>query len=419
LRLSAAQVGRDAPIQGLKTYFTPATVTDGFTSGILFPIDNSAGYQISSPIAVLGNPDLKAEKTNSYEIGADLGFLQNRITFNATAYYSKSTDVILTVPIAYTSGFGAKLLNAATLRNKGLELTLTGTPVKTADFNWDITINWSKNVNKVVSLAAGVPKVLIAGFQNGEIDAIAGKAFGQIYGSVYQRSDPNDMNSPLLINDDKGDPGYGMPIVSAQNAPVGDVNPDWTGSAINTFTYKGISLSAQLDIRQGGKIWNGTRGAMSYFGTSAETLNRNQAHLFQGVLGHMSASGDVVHYAADGVTEIAKPGTANTITKSYNQYYWQNIGSSFIGPAEASVEDGSFVRLRQVSLSYTLPKELLQKIHFSTATISVFANNPKLWTNYTGVDPETSLAGPANGQGLDYFNNPGIKSYGVRLQLGL
>ncbi|HSC36967.1 MAG TPA: hypothetical protein VLD19_03810, partial [Chitinophagaceae bacterium] len=273
--------------------------------------------------------------------------------------------------------------------------------------------------NKVVSLAAGVPKVLIAGFQNGEIDAIAGKAFGQIYGSVYQRSDPTNMNSPLLINDTKGDPGYGMPIVSSQNAPVGDVNPEWVGSAINTFTYKSFSLSAQLDIRRGGKIWNGTRGALSYFGTSQETANRNSPVTFNGVLGHLDATGAVVHYDPTGTIEIAKPGTANTVATTYNQYYWQNIGSSFIGPAEASVEDASFVRIRQVSLSYALPKELLQKIHFSNATISVFANNPKIWTKYTGVDPETSLAGPANGQGLDYFNNPGTKSYGIRLALGL
>jgi len=419
LRLSAAQVGKDAPIQSLKTYFLQGSITDGFTTGIQFPIGGNAGYQISSTTATIGNPNLKPEKTNSYELGTDLGFLQNRIVLNATAYYSKSTEVILTVPIAYSTGWAAEVLNAATITNKGLELTLTGTPVKTTNFNWDITVNWSRNVNRVVSLATGVPKVLIAGFQNGEIDAIAGKAFGQIYGSVYQRSDPNDMNSPLLINDNKTDQGYGMPIVSAQNAPVGDINPEWVGSVTNTLNYKNISLSAQLDVRHGGKIWNGTRGALSYFGTSQETTNRGQAVTFPGVMGHLDANGNVVHYDASGTVEIAKPGVANTTATSYSQYYWQNIGSSFIGPAEASVEDGSFVRIRQVTLSYTLPKELLQKIHFSNATISVFANNPKIWTKYKGVDPETSLAGPANGQGLDYFNNPGTKSYGVRLALDL
>ncbi|HTE26453.1 SusC/RagA family TonB-linked outer membrane protein [Flavitalea sp.] len=419
LRASFAQVGKDAPIQGLQTYFKGATINDGFTTGIQFPINGNAGYQYSSPISVIGNPDLKAEKTNSYEIGTDLGFLQNRVTLNATYYYSKSTDVILTVPIAYSTGFASQLLNAATITNKGFEITLNTTPIKTSDFQWDLNFNWARNVNEVVSLAEGVPKVLIAGFQNGEVDAIAGKAFGQIYGSVYQRVDPNDLNSPLLINDNKSDDGYGMPIVSTQNAAIGDINPDWTGSAISTLRYKTITFGFQLDVRQGGDIWNGTRGAMSYFGTSAETSNRNMPVTFDGILGHLDANGNVVHFAPDGVTEVPKQGAPNTVATTYNQYYWQNVGSSFIGPAEASVEDASFARIRQISLGYEFSRAWLQKAHISNLGITLFANNPKLWTDYTGVDPETSLAGPANGQGLDYFNNPGIKSWGIRLSLGL
>ncbi|MGN6532450.1 MAG: SusC/RagA family TonB-linked outer membrane protein [Ginsengibacter sp.] len=419
LRVSAAQVGKDAPVQGLLTYFGQASINDGFTTGVQFPINGNSGYQISSTISVIGNPDLKAEKTNSYELGTDLGFLNNRIVLNATAYQSKSTDVILIVPIAYSTGFASQLLNAATISNRGLEITLSTTPVRTKDFKWDLNFNFSTNQNKVVSLATGVPKVLIAGFQNGEIDAIAGKAFGQIFGSIYQRSDPTNMKSPLLIDDNKADPGYGMPIVSTQNGAIGDINPKWLGSAITNLSYKGISVGAQLDIREGGKIWDGTRGAMSYFGTSAESGNRNQPVTFQGVLGHMDANGNVVHYGPDGVTEIPKGGSVNTVATTYSQYYWQNVGSSFVGPAEPSVEDGSFIRIRQISLSYELPIDVISKAHFTSVSLTAFANNPFLWTKYQGVDPETSLAGPANGQGLDYFNNPGIKSYGIRLNIGL
>ncbi|MEO8413737.1 MAG: SusC/RagA family TonB-linked outer membrane protein [Ginsengibacter sp.] len=417
IRMSAAQVGKDAPVQGLLTYFGQALIADGFTTGIQFPINGNAGYQLSSTIATIGNPDLKAEKTNSYELGTDLGFWQNRVVLNATAYYSKSTDVILIVPIAYSTGFAAELLNAGTITNKGLEITLNTTPIKIKDFRWDLNFNWSRNINKVTALAEGVPKVLIAGFQNGEVDAIAGKAFGQIYGSVYQRSDPDNMKSPLLINDIPGDPGFGMPIVSAQNAAIGDINPDWTGSVINTLTFKGISIGVQLDTRQGGVIWNGTRGAMSYFGTSAESGNRNAPVTFNGVLGHLNAGGNVVHY--EGATEVSKAGSVNTNVTTYNQYYWQNVGSSFVGPAEPSIEDASWTRIRQVSLGFELPKSLIQKAHFTNVSLTVFANNPFLWTKYKGVDPETSLAGPANGQGLDYFNNAGTKSFGMRLSLGL
>lgn len=421
LRASFAQVGKDAPVQGLDTYFGKANITDGFTTGIQFPINGYSGYQISSTISTIGNPELKAETTNSYELGADLGFARNRVVLNATAYYSKSTGVILVVPIAYSTGFSSQLLNAATITNKGLEVTLSTTPVKTADFRWDLNFNFARNINKVVSLATGIPKVLIAGFTNGEVDAIAGKAFGQIHGSVYQRSDPDDFNSPLLINDDKiNDPEhYGMPIVSTENQAIGDINPDWTGSVITSLSYKGFTLSGQLDVRQGGDIWNGTRGALSYFGTSAESANRNTPVVFKGVLGHLNEEGQVVHFADDGVTEIAKPGGENNVETSYNQVYWQDVGSSFVGPAEASVEDGSFVRIRQLSLGYELPQKLLESGPFTNVSVTLFANNPVLWTKYSGVDPETSLAGPANGQGLDYFNNPGTKSYGIRLNVGL
>lgn len=419
LRGSYAQVGKDAPIQGLATYFGGASITDGFTSGIQFPINGNAGYQISSTTATIGNPNLKAEKTNSFEIGTDLGFFKSRVNLNATYYYSKSSDVILVVPVAYSTGFAAELLNAATLTNRGFEVTLNTTPFKTNQWRWDLNFNWSRNINKVVALTPGVPKVLIAGFQNGEIDAIAGQPFGVIYGSQYVRSDPSNPHSPLLINDSKNDPGYGMPIVSTQNAALGKVDPEWIGSVITNLAYKDFTLGAQVDIRNGGHLWNGTRGALSYFGTSQETANRGTSTTFQGQAGHLNTAGAVVHYAPDGVTEIDKPAGPNAVSATYNEYYWQNIGSSFIGPAEPSVEESSFVRIRQISLSYQLPKSFIQKAHFTNLSLTIFANNLKVWTKYKGVDPETSLAGPANGQGLDYFNNPGTKSYGIRLNLGL
>ena len=426
LRLSYAQVGKDAPAQGLQTYYQPTSISDGFTSGIQFPVNNGVpigSYQITSTSSVIGNADLKPEKTSSYEVGLDLGFLKSRINFTGTYYYSKTTEAIFTVPYTYSTGFASKLLNAGEITNKGFELSLNTTPVRTRDFTWDLNFNWSNNRNKVSKLYAGVDKVLIAGFQNGEIDAFAGKPFGQIYGSVYVRAnaDANNKTSTtgdLLINDNPADAGYGQPMVASQNAIIGDINPKWQGSVINNFTFKGITLGFQIDVRRGGDIWNGTRGALSYFGTSKESANRGASAIFKGLTGHVNGNGDIVHYAADGTTETAGPGAANTASSVYDQNYWQNIGSSFGGPSEVSVEDGSFIKLRQVSLSYALPKSLTGKT-FNSLSLTVFANNIILHTKYTGVDPETSLAGPANGQGLDYFNNPGVKNIGVRLNVGL
>lgn len=426
LRLSYAQVGKDAPVQGLQTYYRPTSISDGFTSGIQFPVNNGqpiGSYQITSTTSVIGNTDLKPEKTSSYEAGLDIGFLKSRVNFTGTYYYSKTTQAIFTVPYTYTTGFASKLLNAGEITNKGFELSLNTNPVKTRDFSWDLNFNWSNNRNKITQLYQGVEKILIAGFQNGEIDAFADKPFGQIYGSVYVRANSGannktSTNGDLLINDDKNDQGYGKPIVASQNAIIGDINPKWQGSVINNFTYKGISLGFQVDVRHGGDIWNGTRGALSYFGTSKESENRGTSSVFKGLTGHVNASGDVVHFAADGTTEVAGPGAANTTASVYDQYYWQNIGSSFVGPSEVSVEDGSFIKLRQVSLTYALPKSVTGKT-FDNLSLTIFANNFLIHTKYTGVDPETSLAGPANGQGLDYFNNPGVKNYGVRLNVGL
>lgn len=424
LRASFAQVGKDAPIYGLTTPFFNANFKDGFTNGITFPMTGVPGYQISSGVTTIGNENLKPENTYSYELGADLGFLQNRISLNATAYYSKSTDVIFPVSIPYSTGFAAKLLNAATLTNKGLELTLNTTPLKLNNgLRWDLNFNWSRNISKVTALAPGFNRFTISGFGGGEaeVDAVVGQPFGVIYGSTTPHTNLNDLKSPLVIGDDKSSPDYGMPLYGGQgpNQVIGNPNPDWIGSVISTLGYKHFTFGFQIDIKHGGDMWNGTRGALANKGTAGETSNRGTPTVFNGLLGHLDANGNVVHFAADGVTEIAGPGAKNTMQSSYSQFYWQNVGNSFGGGQETDIENAGFTRLRQVSLSYELPKNVFGKGTFTNMSVTVFANNLILWTKYDGVDPETSLAGPANGQGLDYFNNPGTKSYGVRLNIGL
>jgi hypothetical protein len=187
------------------------------------------------------------------------------------------------------------------------------------------------------------------------------------------------------------------------------------------YSYKGFSLGFQIDVRDGGDIWDGTRGALDYFGTGSATANRGQTTVFSGVQGYIAQSGpntgQVVHLM-DGA-ETLGAGPVNNITATYNQYYWQNIGSSFIGPTEADVVSSSFVRLRTISLGYAFPESVVKKMHLNGLMITVFANNALLSTKYPGVDPETSLVGAASAQGIDYFNNPGTKSFGIRLNVTL
>ncbi|MEO9021444.1 MAG: SusC/RagA family TonB-linked outer membrane protein [Ginsengibacter sp.] len=424
LRASFAQVGKDAPAYSLTTPYTSASFKDGFTNGITFPVNGIGGYQISSAIVTIGNLDLKPENTYSYELGTDLQFLHNRIGLNATAYYSRSSDVIFPISVPYSSGFAGKLLNAATIDNKGLELTLTTTPVKLDNgLRWDVNFNWSRNINKVISLAPGFDRFFIGGFGGGEaeIDAVAGQPYGMIYGSTTPHAVTGDLKSPLLISDIKDDPGYAMPLAGGAGPleVIGNPNPNWFGSVISNLSYKGITFGFQIDVKDGGDLWNGTRGALANKGTAGETSNRGNPVTFNGLLGHLNDNGDVVHYDKDGVTELPGPGAPNTTAATYSQYYWQQIGNSFGAGQETDVENGGYTRIRQVSFSYKFNNNVFGKNHFTNLSITIFANNLKIWTKYDGVDPETSLGGPSNLQGLDYFNNPGTKSYGVRLSLGL
>ncbi|MBV9960868.1 MAG: SusC/RagA family TonB-linked outer membrane protein, partial [Parafilimonas sp.] len=430
LRASFAQVGKDAPIYSLNTPFiSPATFTDGYTVGLTYPLDGVAGSQISSATTVVGNPDLRPENTFSYEGGFDLGFLKDRFSLSATAYYSNSKDVIITSQVPYSSGFAARLVNAAQITNRGLELTLNTTPVKTSyGLRWDVNLNWSTNKNKVVKLAPGLQQIRLGGFGGGEaeVDAFAGQPYGVLYGATAAHANLNDIHSPFLIDDEKTDasgdpnPSYGQ-LISGAVGPaqiIGDINPKWLGSAISNLSYKGFTFSFQIDVREGGDIYNGTVGALVARGLSAKTANRGTPTVFQGLLGHLNNNGEVVHFDKDGVTELPGPGAPNTIQSQYDQNYWQFAGNSVNGGQEIDIEDGSFVRVRQVSLTYQLPSTLFKK-RSNNISLTLFANNPFLWTKYNGVDPETSLGGPANGQGLDFFNNPGTKTYGVRLNLGL
>ncbi|HWY98136.1 MAG TPA: hypothetical protein VNY36_03525, partial [Bacteroidia bacterium] len=248
-------------------------------------------------------------------------------------------------------------------------------------------------------------------------EALPGKSFGQIYGTDYVHVNPNDQTSALLINDVPG-AGYGYPIVGSKSVALGNTQPKWIGGLSNTFTYKNLSLGVIMSIREGGDIWDGTLGAMEYFGTADQTSNRNGTEVFAGNMGHLDGSGNVVHQTS-ATTTASGAGATNSTAAATNEYYWQNIGGSFVGPSSTAVFDGSYVRISQINLSYELPKRIVRKAHFTRIALTAYATNPFLWTKYPGVDPETSLAGPANGQGLDYFNNPGTKSYGLRLNLGL
>ncbi len=407
LRLSWAQVGNDAPPYVLNTVFVPSVIGDGWTSGVAFPMPDRSGNLVNAygNSFTLGNANLKPEKVSSFEIGADLRFINNRVALDVTYYKSVSKDQIVPAPIAGSTGHTVSYLNTGRLDNWGYEVMLGLTPVKTNDLKWDVGVNWSMNRSEVKELAPGVDILYLGGFEGAAIYAVTGEQYGSIFGTRWLR-DP--ATGQIIIDDGTlGQEGY--PVMDAQAGVVGDVNPDWIAGISTSVSWKEFSLFALLDIRQGGQIWNGTRGALNNFGMTLESgENRTQTTVFEGIRGYIDENGNLV-------TE-----GPNTVEVPLDEgWYRFGNGSGFVGPIEQYVEDGSYIKLREVALTYTLKPQWLEKTPIASMDVSLIGRNLWLSTDYTGVDPETSLVGATNAQGMDYFNNPGTRSMGVSLRLNL
>lgn len=392
LRASYAIIGNDAPIFATDQYYARAAAGDGWTTtAISFPAFGTPAYSMGTTLA---NPDLKPETSTSFEVGADLRFLNNRIGLDITYFDLKNEDLILAVPIAGSSGYTFANLNAASMVNKGIELVLRLTPVKTSAFSWNADFNFTKLTNEVTKLADGVSSVFLGGFVGKQVRAVAGNPYGSIFGTDFVR----DENDNMVIQDDPSKPGYGYPINDPLDKNIGNVLPDWTLGINNMMSYKNITFTFLWDIKKGGKMWNGTRGANINFGMTPSTEDRGRSYIFDGVL---------------------SDGSPNNIVVQPDQAWLTTLGGGFNGPGRPYVDDTDWLRLREVTLSYRLPKDLVGKIGMRNAEVFLSGKNLLLFTPYDGVDPETSLYGASNAQGLDYYNMPGVKSlmFGLKLNL--
>jgi len=390
LRLAYAQSGISPQPYTSKTYYLAPFITDGFTNGVSFPYLGNNGMGINS---TLGNPDLKPERVSGKEIGADLRFFLGRFNIDFTYYDQLTTDILVLRPIAASTGFRFMESNTGEMSNKGVELIVSGDPVKTSAFTWNISVNWARNKNKVLKLAEGVNEIsLETGFTDIASYAIVGDAYSAFYGTKWVR----DGHGNLVI-----DPSTGLPYSEPLEANIGNPFPDWFGGLRNEFTFKGLTLSALLDVRQGQSIWNGTIARLHRIGRTAESANRERMYVIPGVLSTgTDANGNPI------------PGTErNNVEISAYDYFTSYIGDVASAAKEQSIYDGSWIRLREVGLSYRF--NLKGKVPI-VKDLSLGFTGRNLWlkTNYPGVDPETSLLGAgSNLNGWDYFNMPGSKSY--------
>jgi outer membrane receptor protein involved in Fe transport len=355
----------------------------------------------------VGNAELKPERNKTIELGTELKFLKNRVGFDVTYYQTRNIDQIISVTLPGSVGFNNKRINAGEIENKGWEIVGSGSPLVGA-LKWDISANFTRNRNLVVELP--VDRIALAGFGNLRPIIKEGEPFSVFYGSGFIR----DANGNLVISE----AGYPQKVpVSAENPSgeirLGNPQPDWLMGVRNTFSYKGVGLTFLWDFRKGGDVANITSNWQRAQGVPDFTYDRGNMVIFNGV-------------KADG-----SPNTTPVLI-SEGTYYANNIGNRDI--AERFVEDGSWVRLRDVTLSYSFPKNIISKLHLKGLDVSVYGRNLLLFTGYTGVDPETNFTGPSSALGssaagststvgtsvgVDAFGTPTTRSFGVSLNASL
>ncbi|WPQ62838.1 SusC/RagA family TonB-linked outer membrane protein [Chitinophaga sancti] len=382
VRVNWAEVGNTAPPLYTQNYYDVPTGIDGVALGSV----GGTKY----------NPDLKPEKTKSFEAGLEMSFLNNRLGFDATYYKQNTVDQIVPLPVSTSTGYDYKVINAGNIQNQGIELSVFGTPVKTKDFSWTINVNWSRNRNKVVSLP-GIDKLQIGDFQGGiTVNAVVGQPYGTITGSDYIYKD-----GQKVVDAD----GY-YEITGTSNHTIGNVNPDWIGSVSNTVKYKNLALSFLIDVRHGGDMFNMDMYYGLATGLFPETAlvndlgNESRAPLSEG--------GGVI---LPGVTDDGKP-NATRIANDYGVYgYYYNADKAF-------VYDASYVKLREVSLTYSLPTSLIRHINpFKGIDLSLTGRN--LWIihkNMPYADPDDAMSS-GNAQGFMVGSYPSVRTFGANLRL--
>jgi len=404
LRASWGQVGNDAPIYSTTTPFVSSGIGgDGFINGINFP---AFGVNSFSRSTSLGNPDLEAELTTTLEFGGEFQFFQGRLGFDVTYYTSETNGQVIDVDLAPSTGFNSVLSNAGLIKNTGWEVMFNATPVRAGEFSWDLNVNFTAYETTVEELdpSIGEGGIGLAGFVSTSARVIAGQPYSVLYGNRYQRVESGSNAGKLIIGSD------GWPLADPNAGPLGDPNPDWLMGLRNTFSWKGLSLTALFDIRQGGDVWNGTRGVMDYWGNTKETAEDREikGYVFDGVV-NVGTSENPEYVQNNTPVDFHNPETG------FNDNKWVRYGFGF---SENEIEDASWVRLREVALTYNFPRSLISNIGLTDLSIGVVGRNLWLETNYSGIDPETNLQGTNNGFGLEYFGMPNTKSYAVNLRIG-
>ena len=388
LRVSYAEVGQAGSYQ--ENYYTTPDYSGSWWSGspILYPVGGISSY---IPNNVQFDPNLKPQNTESYEVGADLKFFNNRFGIDYAFSRQNVVDQIFSVPLAGSTGIRSMLMNGGKVHTLSHEVILYVSPLATKSFRWDININFSKIDNYVDELAPGVENIFIGGFTTPQVRASIGSTYPVIYGDSFAR----DENGKIIVEDNPGSPNHGFPR-TGEPSVIGSVSPDFIMGGNTSFTYKNWSLNGLFEWKNGGQMYSGSNGLLDLYGLSTRTEDRESTFIFDGV-------------KPDGTpNDIARGGPSDPGAV-------QDLYSNVLGNIdEYYIYDNSFVKLRELSLRYKPAKRLFNSVDLG---VTAFARNILIWTALPNMDPESSQGNTNMGGSFERFSMPQTTSYGFSFDI--
>ncbi len=402
LRTSYAYAGNDAPVESIGTYYRSSVIRAGGYGFTRYPVNGIAAFEKAT---IMGNPNLSPEISKEFEIGFDLRFFSNRLAVDLSYYNKITDDLIMEATTAPSSGFNTLTSNLGQIENSGIELMLNGSVVKKDNFNWNITYIFTKSNTVLNSLSAelGVNEYIINSAYQTEFVAIPGEQLGQFRIPDYKR----DPDGHIIVGSDNGFP------LEGDKRMMGSIVPDYKMSLGNTLSYKDLSLSFLIDYQKGGQMYSYTSSITFWSGNNEQSLtNLRRPYVIP----------NSVIEVEDGVDGDGKPiykylENSTPVNNNWHEYYSGNTNRPI---EEKRIIEKTYLKLRDVSLSYNLPSAVVNKIGLSSSSISIYGRNLFLWTpaGNSFVDPETSTYGnDLYGMFGEFAGAPSTRSYGVKLNV--
>lgn len=396
-RAAYGKTGSDAPPYNVYPVLTIGDVNLPFGS-ITFPFNGVSAFGVAN---TLGNPGLKPIITSEAEFGTEIKFWKNRLGFDVTVYDKRTDGQIFTVPISPSTGYTGLVQNLGLVSNRGIEVAADAMPVDTKNLTWTITYTFSKNWNKVENLTGGPDKVILARAFDAELDAYPGKTVTGLYAPVPLYT----ADGRIIVN-----PTTGIPLIDPDKGYFGDAAYDYTMGLVNNLNYKNWGLNFSLDYRKGGVMYSGTSDLLLFTGNSYVTTYNDRRPFI--------VPNSVIQTSVDASGHPVYAENTKAIDEAHYDSYWyftSNPGLAYFD----RIVDRSFLKLRDISVSYNFPKSWTSKIAASNLSVSVYGRNFLLWTPSSNIyiDPEASnLGNDLTSQFGEFRTAPTSKQYGVQLR---